>query len=173
MHSRKRCSEYNWGPVTCSSNTLEEYCLPFEATSLARLRSCGAFQIGCMNCDEFAMGTTSEYSAYGPTRKPNNLKYVRGGSSGGSAEAVAAGTRHVVLGTDTGGSVRQPAAYCGVLGLMPTYVLVSRKVWLQLHLRLTTSELLPTVPRLPLKTSHIWQAVIREMQLVWIGPMTM
>ncbi len=113
-------------PVTCSSNILRGYRPPFEATSVARLRRAGALLIGSTNCDEFAMGATTEYSAYGPTLNPHNLEYVSGGSSGGSAAAVAAGMCHAALGTDTGGSVRQPASFCGVLGIKPTYGLVSR-----------------------------------------------
>lgn len=113
-------------PVTCSSNILDGYHPPFEATSVARLRKAGALLVGRTNCDEFAMGATTEYSAYGTTLNPHNLEYVAGGSSGGSAAAVAAGMCHAALGTDTGGSIRQPAAFCGVLGLKPTYGLVSR-----------------------------------------------
>ncbi len=113
-------------PVTCSSKILKGYRPPFEATSVARLRRAGALLIGRTNCDEFAMGATTEYSAYGPTLNPHNLEYVAGGSSGGSAAAVAAGMCHAALGTDTGGSIRQPASFCGVLGLKPTYGLVSR-----------------------------------------------
>jgi len=113
-------------PVTCSSKILEGYQPPFDATSVARLRDAGALLIGRTNCDEFAMGSTTEYSVYGPTLNPHNQEYVAGGSSGGSAAAVSAGMCHAALGTDTGGSIRQPAAFCGVLGLKPTYGLVSR-----------------------------------------------